>query len=729
MKKKLLFLSLLIMFGLKGFAQAEAYPVPDINQCNSEVFDLTVQTPITLGNQPANTYSVSYHLSWEDAEENQSPITNPQAFMITTGSIEQAIYIRVTNGANDEFDVTSFVVGHWGGPQVDELDDVMVCESYTLPPLQVGAYYTAPNGGGTMLPEGTVITVAAMIYIYESNIMCSSESSFYISVSASGQGDMDPLFACDINGSGMASFELEPVIGMLWQIYPGALNINMYASLEDAEAGTNAITDMTYMNVVPWQEMIYITIAGVEGCNWTIHLPLIVTECSGLTISGHIAYDTDGNGCNESDPGAAGILVYYNSGNYSNYAYTDTDGNYAFYNVPEGAINVYADTFYPDNVTSSPESHAITVSDVNIQNVNFCLSLPAPVSDVSVYVAPLNGAQPGLMATYAIVVQNFGNTVASGNVTLQFNDTQLDYLQSYPSMILSGNILVASYANLQPYQYKIIYVDFMVALPEVVALGDIISFTSTVALSAGTDANPADNTYILDQVAVNSWDPNDINVREGEQITLAQAGDYLHYIIRFQNKGTANAHNVRVDTTLDANLDWSTFEPMTGSHHFQADRSGNGSDVAFRFNNIQLPAEVDNEPESHGYVMYRIKPKSTIQVGESMSGQAHIFFDFNAPIHTNIITTTVMAPAGVNGIIEQGFVMHPNPASSTVTLKMAAEANSAAVTITDVLGKTVGQGTFTGTQSDIDVSMLNSGVYFVNVNADGKLAVQKLVVK
>ncbi|MGQ3087102.1 T9SS type A sorting domain-containing protein, partial [Flavobacterium sp.] len=233
-------------------------------------------------------------------------------------------------------------------------------------------------------------------------------------------------------------------------------------------------------------------------------------------------------------------------------------------------------------------------------------------------------------------------------------------------------------------------------------------------------------TYVFDQVSVNSFDPNDINVREGAEITEAQADGYLHYIIRFQNTGNANAQFINVLTTLDNNLDWETFMPISASHEFQANRSGNN--VTFNFDDIQLPGEQVNEQESHGFVIYRIKPKTTVEVGDSMSGQASIYFDFNAPIITNTITTTIVPPAGVNDLSTKGFVMYPNPASSKITLQMTAEANNASVRIIDVLGKTVGQSTFTGTQSDIDISMLNSGVYFVTVNADGKMSTQKLVV-
>src|SRR5690606_6843526 len=40
------------------------------------------------------------------------------------------------------------------------------CGSYTLPPLQYGNYFTQPNGQGTPISAGTVITSTQTIHIH-----------------------------------------------------------------------------------------------------------------------------------------------------------------------------------------------------------------------------------------------------------------------------------------------------------------------------------------------------------------------------------------------------------------------------------------------------------------------------------------------------------------------------------------------------------------------------------
>jgi uncharacterized repeat protein (TIGR01451 family) len=732
MKKTLLFLAFFVMVGINGFAQqAVANPVPDIVQCNNEVFDLTVQAPIALANQSPNEFEVTYFLSYEDAENNTNAIANPQAFIITTGNIEQALYLRVTSSVIDSYDITSFVVGFWDGPILPVFNDVWSCGPYTLPVLEGGAtYYTGPDGTGTQLAAGTVITDTQTIYVYIQQGTCSGSSSFTITIGDFNETILDVATGCDIEGTGTAEFDLEPYYGILYNSYAGALNINVYETYTDAVNQTNPISNINdYMpdTTTTQPHSVYFRVETSTACVVIVELPLEVIQCSNISVSGHVAYDVDGNGCSETDPGASGILVSYNLGNHLDYAYTDSEGNYTFYNVPEGVITVYVNTFYPNNMVATPSSRLVDIIDVNVENIDFCLSPPVPVNDMAIYITPTSAAQPGFIATYALVINNFGTTPASCTATLQFNDTQLDFIQASPSMTQTGNTLTFAYNNIQPYGYQVIYLEFAVAMPGIVDLGDIITFTGTVAITGGNDVNMTNNTYVLEQISVNSWDPNDINVREGEHITEAQADGYLHYIIRFQNMGNANAHNVKILTTLDDNLDWSTFEPMIASHSFQTNR-GNGNEVEFRFNNIQLAGSQVNESQSHGFVQYRIKPNANIQIGDTMSGQAGIYFDFNPVVDTNTITTTVMSTAGVNDPDEKGFVMYPNPASSNIAISMQ-NMDRAEVQLTDVLGKTVMKTTIDATMQSVDVSSLKTGIYFVTLNADGRKYTQKLLIK
>lgn len=65
---------------------------------------------------------------------------------------------------------------------IPPMPDVVECGQYILPPVQIGNYYTEPNGGGTMLQGGDVITNTQLIYVYLSGTCSSTEDSFIVTV-------------------------------------------------------------------------------------------------------------------------------------------------------------------------------------------------------------------------------------------------------------------------------------------------------------------------------------------------------------------------------------------------------------------------------------------------------------------------------------------------------------------------------------------------------------------
>jgi gliding motility-associated-like protein len=68
-------------------------------------------------------------------------------------------------------------------PPVDELDDVVVCDSYVLPSLINGAYFSQPNGLGNALSAGNTILSTRNIYIYaEDQNGCVNQSVFSVTI-------------------------------------------------------------------------------------------------------------------------------------------------------------------------------------------------------------------------------------------------------------------------------------------------------------------------------------------------------------------------------------------------------------------------------------------------------------------------------------------------------------------------------------------------------------------
>src|SRR5690606_41590674 len=70
-------------------------------------------------------------------------------------------------------------------PIVDSPADVTACDSYTLPVLTNGNYFTGSGGTGTPLNAGDVISSTQTIYVYAetgTTPNCIAESSFVVTI-------------------------------------------------------------------------------------------------------------------------------------------------------------------------------------------------------------------------------------------------------------------------------------------------------------------------------------------------------------------------------------------------------------------------------------------------------------------------------------------------------------------------------------------------------------------
>ena len=68
-------------------------------------------------------------------------------------------------------------------PNVIAPNSQNACLNYTLPVLTGdGAYYSLPNGAGTPIPAGTVLTSTQTIYVYATNVNCIAEKQFTITI-------------------------------------------------------------------------------------------------------------------------------------------------------------------------------------------------------------------------------------------------------------------------------------------------------------------------------------------------------------------------------------------------------------------------------------------------------------------------------------------------------------------------------------------------------------------
>ena len=156
----------------------------DFSACES---DLAVDIVSQVSDQILETlnpsdFSLSYFLTEIDAENNVNEIEDPSNFILPLAPANLTIWVRFIELNNlNCFEIISFQIFIYSSPRVDILEDVYECDSYVLPELTDGKYFTEPGGNGTELFAGDIITENSTIYIYNSNTDgCFNESSFSV---------------------------------------------------------------------------------------------------------------------------------------------------------------------------------------------------------------------------------------------------------------------------------------------------------------------------------------------------------------------------------------------------------------------------------------------------------------------------------------------------------------------------------------------------------------------
>ena len=439
-------------------------------------------------------------------------------------------------------------------------------------------------------------------------------------------------------------------------------------------------------------------------------------------VRGVVTYDDDSDGCDYNDILVPNILVAGGNSGASFTTFTDENGGFTL-NVNQGEITTLITPSLPNYFSVDPQIHFSNFQGENEidDTANFCITPNATVNDLNVTIYPLSNPRPGFDMSYEIIYNNIGTTTLSGNVSLLYDAAKMQYLNAseVPSSQSAGTINF-DFSNLAPFENRSITISFNVFAPPTTNINDVISSTVSISPIVG-DNTEEDNIYILEQTVIGAYDPNDILVLEGEQILLEQADDYLHYIIRFQNTGTAEAINVNVTNIIDANLEWFTIQLEGMSHEGQMIIE-DGLLATFSFENINLPSQNQNEQASNGYIAYKIKPKAGANIGDIFYNDAAIFFDFNPPIYTNRVSTEVVDALSIDDFDANGVKIYPNPTSGLV--KIQSNFTIKKITISDINGRQI--NTFEAT-NQFSLEDLSRGVYFAKIYVEDRIITKKII--
>ncbi|MEN3324305.1 T9SS type A sorting domain-containing protein [Mariniflexile soesokkakense] len=751
-----------------------AYSIPDYElygttQGESVEFDLTSVNLLCMGNSNAN-YTITYHLSQTDASSGINSIATPSSYSINNS---QDIYVRGEHNSTDYVEMTSFVirvlfaVAH--DPVVpsiykcdfdeDRQDGIYVIDLTEYNSVILGnqdpenftvSYYASlfdADSKVNILPSIYAVSDQQTIYarVDENTMGSYAITSFVISIFTPPiVSSLDPYEVCDDDGDGKAVFDLS----IIWDIINSGgitYDMPMFENYEDALNGDGnshlgfANDYYNYTNVTNPQT-IYVKVEDMDGfgCYTILPLELVVKDCSQAGVievnafhdantnttfdtneikflSGTLTYEKNNDGIQH--------VLYTSTGIFNIISDVETDTYDIGYSIYDEFQDCYSLTTYLyENVSVTNGSRV---------NYNFPVTKIKECSDVAVYLTPVNPPRPGFDYSTNLIIRNLGiETISSGSVEFIKDDLvtfkSVSFVDSGNSITNTSTGFILNFNNLQPNSAEHVVVNMNV--PVSVNLGDLLTSTATYSVD---DLDVSNNISILTETVIGSYDPNDIAESHGPEILYDNftTNDYLYYTVRFQNVGTADAISVSIDNTLDSKLDKSTIQMLNASHDYVFTRTDN--QLNWKFDNIQLPSESMDEPNSHGYVYYKIKPTAGYKVSDIIPNTAEIYFDFNPAVVTNTFETEFITTLASKQFNVVDFSIFPNPTKGLVELIFNNKTNSKIqVDVYNIQGKLIlnSEHELKNKAVQINVSNLKSGLYFLKASDGLNNVTRKLIV-
>jgi uncharacterized repeat protein (TIGR01451 family) len=364
------------------------------------------------------------------------------------------------------------------------------------------------------------------------------------------------------------------------------------------------------------------------------------------TIKGIVFVDNNANGIKDgADNYFANVRVTSTKGT-ARMASTTTNTGQFLNRVDTGSYSTTVSLIKP-YFTINPSSKTSVFANYNTKDSFSFALVPIPNKrDLRVVVSATSPVRPGFEATYTVSYVNEGTEIIDNVVIKLLLPFNMDFVSSVPANSAYANDTVTwNIGTVSPLTNATINVRVKADPPPAFNIGDRPILIAIAEPIAG-DETPGDNRDSSISAARGSYDPNDKAENVNGDLRPEQIGQqYLTYTIRFQNTGTDTAFNIVIRDTLDSNFEWQSLEMVSASHanHFAIKEDHK---LAWTFTNILLPDSNTNEHLSHGYVSYRIKPKSTLVIGDVVRNTASIYFDFNPPVQTNT-TQTIVRPIAV----------------------------------------------------------------------------------
>ncbi len=179
-----------------GSAGIYSFVATDINGCTNSISATVTVINTPTADAPADVVTCDSYTLPSLGVGNYFTGSGGTGFPLNAGDAitsTQTIYVFAESGTTPNCtDENSFTVTINATPTADAPADVAACDSYTLPVLGVGNYFTGPGGTGSALNAGDAITSTQTIYVYAetgTTPNCTDENSFKVTINATPTAD------------------------------------------------------------------------------------------------------------------------------------------------------------------------------------------------------------------------------------------------------------------------------------------------------------------------------------------------------------------------------------------------------------------------------------------------------------------------------------------------------------------------------------------------------------
>lgn len=775
-----------------------------IDQGQTICEDLTNYNSQVIGTLNPELYTISYHLTQQDADADTNPIASPYC----VGEGYYAIYCRIENNVSPTiyysilgyFDVRAitYLSNYAFLSLCDEDDDGIVLFNLTDTESQIGynnlTYYATlsdaenqinPIVNPTNFALGALSSSSVFSrhnqlndcdYIFqielnsifgclnpfecvEANSLCGALGEPFLNNQYSYYDEPNANYGClashpnptwfymQANQNGSINLKIEQNTNIDFSGQLLDVDYIIYGPYTNPQSGCSALTadkivNCSYSAQSTEFPVILNPVAGqyylIMVTNFSnqqgyiritdINQELGALDCSGIELLAFI--DTNNNATKDtgelSFPFGQFLIEKNNSGTIHHVS--SNSGSHTFYDTNQSNSYDISYTIFPDlssyyTVTTSSYSNINVDQSQGIQAYYFPIVATQNYLDIAVSIVSNESPRPGFDYHLTLIYTNQSNqSIPSGTVNFSYENGLTLTSVSQSGITLTSNGFNYGYSNLLPFETRYIYI--VLNVPTTFMAGESLVNTASIT-PIDTDINSENNIFSINEDIINSYDPNDKMESHGDKIVHSTftTNDYLYYTIRFENTGTASAVNIKITDVLDSKLNPSTLQVISASHNYTSDVTN--AVANFEFRKIQLPVSIPNTQIGRGFITFRIKPYANFAIGDIIPNNASIYFDFNPAIVTNTFTTEFVESLGHENFAFTNLNYFPNPVKNSLTISNTSLIDS--VEITSILGQNMLSQKVNSLQTEIDMSVLSNGIYFVKVTSDEQEKTLKII--